>query len=150
MKSLASAAVLDETRQRLLRVTAGDIPHWGKMTATQMVGHLGCACEAALGERTVASVKIAVPPAVMKFMALRSGLRWAKNIQTTAEMKQGIAETPEGAFEVLRQVAIERIKSLASGAQLAPSHPFFGAMSVEDWLRWGYLHADHHLRQFGR
>ena len=28
-------------------------------------------------------------------------------------------------------------------------HPFFGAMSVEQWMRWGYLHADHHLRQFG-
>jgi hypothetical protein len=33
---------------------------------------------------------------------------------------------------------------------LSPTHPFFGPMSREDWLRWGYLHADHHLRQFGR
>jgi hypothetical protein len=29
------------------------------------------------------------------------------------------------------------------------SHPIFGAMSAGDWLRWGYLHMDHHLRQFG-
>jgi hypothetical protein len=26
----------------------------------------------------------------------------------------------------------------------------FGPMSERDWMRWGYLHADHHLRQFGR
>jgi len=29
-------------------------------------------------------------------------------------------------------------------------HPIFGAMKPWDWMRWGYLHADHHLRQFGR
>jgi hypothetical protein len=30
-----------------------------------------------------------------------------------------------------------------------PAHPIFGPMSEAAWLRWGYLHADHHLRQFG-
>jgi Protein of unknown function (DUF1569) len=29
-------------------------------------------------------------------------------------------------------------------------HPIFGPMTAKDWMRWGYLHADHHLRQFGR
>jgi hypothetical protein len=28
-------------------------------------------------------------------------------------------------------------------------HPLFDEMSERDWLRWGYLHVDHHLRQFG-
>ena len=28
-------------------------------------------------------------------------------------------------------------------------HPIFGRMSDGDWLRWGYLHMEHHLRQFG-
>ena len=28
-------------------------------------------------------------------------------------------------------------------------HPLFDEMSERDWLRWGYLHTDHHLRQFG-
>jgi hypothetical protein len=30
-----------------------------------------------------------------------------------------------------------------------PVHPIFGRMSHREWLRWAYLHADHHLRQFG-
>jgi len=25
----------------------------------------------------------------------------------------------------------------------------FGRLSDAAWLRWGYLHMDHHLRQFG-
>lgn len=29
-------------------------------------------------------------------------------------------------------------------------HPMFGTMSDRDWMRWGYLHMDHHLRQFGK
>ena len=28
-------------------------------------------------------------------------------------------------------------------------HPHFGAMSYEEWMRLAYLHANHHLRQFG-
>jgi len=28
-------------------------------------------------------------------------------------------------------------------------HPIFGGMSERAWLRWAYLHTDHHLRQFG-
>jgi hypothetical protein len=29
-------------------------------------------------------------------------------------------------------------------------HPMFKEMSEKDWMRWGYLHTDHHLRQFGQ
>jgi len=28
-------------------------------------------------------------------------------------------------------------------------HPALGSMTRADWHRWGYLHCDHHLRQFG-
>jgi len=30
------------------------------------------------------------------------------------------------------------------------ARPIFGPLTRAEWLRWGYLHADHHLRQFGR
>jgi hypothetical protein len=29
------------------------------------------------------------------------------------------------------------------------AHRVFGLMTVADWQRWAYKHADHHLRQFG-
>jgi hypothetical protein len=38
----------------------------------------------------------------------------------------------------------------ASGAAGRPAHPIFGRMTEAEWMRWGYLHTDHHLRQFGR
>jgi hypothetical protein len=28
-------------------------------------------------------------------------------------------------------------------------HPIFGELTDSERMRWGYLHMDHHLRQFG-
>jgi hypothetical protein len=28
-------------------------------------------------------------------------------------------------------------------------HPIFGELTEREWMRWGYLHTDHHFRQFG-
>jgi len=39
------------------------------------------------------------------------------------------------------------ISGLFCGFSVA--HPIFGRMSLWEWQRWGYLHTDHHLRQFG-
>jgi hypothetical protein len=149
MKSLASAEVVSETKARLLRVTSDDRPLWGRMTAMQMMRHLGCAYEVALGERTAAPVK-RMSPAVMKFVALRTGLPWPKNLNTTPELIRALDEGPKVGFEELVGVAVAKMEDVARATRLAPSHPMFAGMTAADWRRWGYLHADHHLRQFGR
>ena len=38
---------------------------------------------------------------------------------------------------------------VAESGSLTRPHPVFGPMTRGAWLRWGYLHTDHHLRQFG-
>jgi hypothetical protein len=148
-KSLASVEVMSEIRGRLRSVRVDDRARWGKMTAKRMVRHLICAYEIALGERTVEPVEGRVP-VLMKFVALRSGLRWPRNIQTVPELKRAITEHSDVEFNVLVRAVIESMEAVAKGTHYAPSHPMFGPMSPEDWMRWGYLHADHHLRQFGR
>ena len=148
-KSLASLEVLSEIRGRLRSVKVDDRARWGKMTAKKMMRHLICSYEVALGERRVAPVEGPVP-VLMKFIALQSGLRWPKNIQTMPELKRAIAEHSEVEFTVLIRAAVESMEAVAKETHYAPSHPMFGPMTPEDWMRWGYLHADHHLRQFGR
>ncbi|WP_263365103.1 DUF1569 domain-containing protein [Edaphobacter bradus] len=149
MKSLASAEVLSEMRGRLLRLRAEDRALWGKMTASQMARHLVCSCQMALGDRTMEAQKVPAP-VVVKWVALRSGLRWPKNLATTPELARALEEPSEGTFDELVCEAIKTMEAVASGTHLAPRHPMFGTMSATDWMRWGYLHADHHLRQFGR
>ena len=149
MKSLASAEVLSETRERLRSLRADDRARWGRMTVTQMVLHMGQSYEVALGERVVGPMK-GIPPVVMKWAALRSGFRWPQNVETTPELKRAMGEETEGGFAELVGAAVSKMEALASGAGCASDHPMFGRMTVKDWMRWGYLHADHHLRQFGR
>jgi Protein of unknown function (DUF1569) len=103
----------------------------------------------ALGERVVDPMEWPLP-VVIKWIALRSGLRWRKNIQTVPELKKAITEHSEVEYPVLLRAVIESMEAVARGSQYAPSHPMLGPMTPEDWMRWGYLHADHHLRQFGR
>ena len=149
MKSLGSVEVLSEIRTRLRSVRVDDHARWGKMTAKKMVRHLGCSYEVALGEREVAPVK-AGPPVLVKWAALRLPMRWPKNLPTTTELKRAVAENLDCTFDSLVDAAVAKMHAVAAGSRYAPTHPMFGPMTPEDWMRWGYLHADHHLRQFGR
>lgn len=149
MKSLGSVEVLSEIRTRLRSVRVDDHPRWGKMTAKKMVRHLGCAYEVALGEREVAPLE-GWPPVLAKWAALRLPMRWPKNLSTTPELKRAVAENFDGTFDSLVDAAVVKMQAVATGSRYAPTHPMFGPMTAEDWMRWGYLHADHHLRQFGR
>lgn len=148
MKSLACDAVLQETRERLLRLLPGDCALWGQMTAEQMVRHLICAYEMALGERSVGVVK-GMPPAVWKWLGLGSGVRWPKNVATPPDLLRAMDEGSNDTFEERVRVVVEKMEMLASG-RCGAMHPMFGPMTAQDWMRWGYLHTDHHLRQFGR
>ena len=55
------------------------------------------------------------------------------------------------AFEEDRRELVRLINEFARSSEEVDqaSHPLFGKIPVSQWLRWGYLHSDHHLRQFG-
>jgi Protein of unknown function (DUF1569) len=149
MKSLTSIVDLSEVRTRLRELKANDQARWGKMTARQMAHHLRCSYEVALGDRMVAP-KTGFAPVLTKWVALRSNLRWPKNVRTVPELEAAMGHYSKTEFDVTVQAVVERMEQLAKGKRCAPTHPMFGPMSERDWMRWGYLHADHHLRQFGR
>ena len=149
MKSLGSVVDLSEMRTRLRELRASDQPLWGKMTARQMAHHLRCSYEVALGDR-MAAPKTGFAPVLMKWVALGSNLRWPKNIRTVPELEAAMGHYLKTEFDVTVQAVVERMEELANGRRYAPTHPMFGPMSEKDWMRWGYLHTDHHLRQFGR
>jgi hypothetical protein len=55
-----------------------------------------------------------------------------------------------GSFDQDREEAIAAMSAFVQLEQARADHAFFGPMSYSEWMRWGYLHTDHHLRQFGR
>jgi hypothetical protein len=152
LKSLARAEDAAELIRRLGDVRPDSVRRWGRMTVHQMVCHLGDSFRMVTGERPVLETSTLLQRTLVKWVALYAPLRWpAGRISTVPELDQcGGGTAPESFAADLARVrtSIERM-AREGGTAAWPRHPYFGAMSVSDWLRWGYLHVDHHLRQFG-
>ena len=152
MKTLAHARDKEEILRRLATVRADSPRRWGRMTAPQMICHLTDAFLGVIGERPVRRYQTLFSRTVVKWFALHVPLRWRAGIPTSPEFDQAAgAGTPPAEFAA----DVERLRGLvlrvSSGADPVPwtEHPLFGTLTARQWLRWSYLHVDHHLRQFG-
>jgi hypothetical protein len=150
MKSLSNPDDVAEIRFRMLVLTAEDQPQWGAMNVTQMVCHLREPYLFALSHEPYEPVKLPISPRAAKFMALRSPMPWPKGLPTLPEFKIGGAAMDTTGFAADHAGLIEAFDGFCAAPSLTKDHPFFTTMTHADWMRWGYLHADHHLRQFGR
>ncbi len=152
MKTLAEDRWKDEILLRLMTVRPDSTRRWGRMSAHQMICHLSDAFRIVTGQKSVNSVSGPFQRTVVKWIALYVPLRWPPGIPTMPEVDQRHGGTKPADFAgdlaALRSL-VELIAS-RSAQDDWPAHPFFGPMTRAAWLRWGYLHTDHHLRQFGQ
>jgi hypothetical protein len=135
-----------------IRSLQPDTPRcWGKMTIGQMVCHLNDSFLGMMGEKPATIPRFSLWR-LTKGIALYAPMQWPKSVKTRPEFEQGIGGTPPGEFEAdLRALlaTIDRFTQTPRGFEFRP-HPMFGRMTEKEWMRWGYLHSDHHLRQFGK
>ncbi len=151
MKNLNNPTDLTEILTRLSKLRPDNPRQWGRMTPHQMLCHLSDSYQIGMGERDAERRDNFLARTVVKWIALATPLPWAKGFKTGPTADQEIGGTPPVEFERDRQRLVEIIRRFTAAQrdfQFAP-HPVFGAMSEAEWLRWGYLHADHHFRQFG-
>jgi hypothetical protein len=155
MKTFADAASRAEVLDRLRTVRADTPRRWGRMTAHQMICHCADACRMACGEVVPVEISGPLQRTLVKWIALYAPVPWpAGRISTVVEMDQlGDRFSGAGPGEFAADVAalealLARIAAQA-GRGAWPRHPIFGRLSEREWLRWAYLHMDHHLRQFG-
>jgi len=121
------------------------------MSVDQMVCHLSDAYRVALGEMAVSPATGLFQRTVMKWAALKLPMPWPHGAPTRPEIEQGSGGTPPTEFERDRTELLDwHARFCDTEGRLTVAHPIFGSMTAEEWLRWGYLHTDHHLRQFGR
>jgi hypothetical protein len=125
---------------------------WGKMTAAQMICHLRDSFLGAMGDKPMAIAKGMSPWRLTKPFALYSPFKWPQGVPTRPEFDQiSGSGTPPALFDSdMRNLidVIDRFVEQPRPFEFRP-HPLFGRMSERAWMRWGYLHVDHHLRQFG-
>jgi len=155
MKSFADPACRTEVLDRLRTVRADSPRRWGRMTAHQMICHCADACRMACAEVTPVEISGPVQRTLIKWIALYAPMRWpAGRIDTVVEMDQlgdrfsGAAPRDFAADVAALESLLSRVAEQAGGGRW-PRHPIFGRLSEREWLRWAYLHMDHHLRQFG-
>lgn len=151
VKTLASSADKAEIFSRLAALRSDSPRRWGRMSAHQMVCHLSDGYRMLTDRRAEALVPFPIPRGMIKAFALYVPLRWKAGLPTTRELDQNKAGTRPVDFANDVAALIRLLEDITSDHDRAAGHqhPLFGAMSASDWMRWGYLHADHHLRQFG-
>ena len=152
MKTLARERDKEEVLGRLETVRPDSPRRWGRMSAHQMVCHLSDAFLMGLGQKAVSDAAGLRQRTVIKWIALYVPLPWPPGrIRTRPEIDQELGGTRPGDFaaDVARLVTlVDVVTAQPRNFEWLP-HPIFGRMSEAAWLRWGYLHMDHHLRQFG-
>jgi len=121
------------------------------MTVGGMVSHLADAFRVATGETPAATARFGpVPAPVIKWIALQAPVKWPPGVKTIPEVEQGFGGTVPAEFTADMSTLIASLDRFMANSGPWPRHSIFGAMTQADWMRWGYLHPDHHLRQFGR
>jgi hypothetical protein len=151
MKTLRDFEVRREILGRLEGLSADCPRRWGRMNAHQMVCHLADAFRGVMGDFPVSPGPSPLPRPLLRFVALKIPVKWPHGIQTRPELDQeggGTRPTEFAADVASLKIQCQRFTDNPRAIQ--PEHPIFGPLSQTEWMRWGYLHMDHHLRQFGK
>jgi hypothetical protein len=150
MKTLSSAIDLASIQSRIALLSPADTRLWGSMSVCQMLRHLTDAFACPLGEFPVPAFRASVIPIpLFKWLALRVPMKWPRGVPAPPEIRQ-TGDMESGEFSACRDALLNKLDRFAEAEGPWPPHPIFGPLTRAEWMRWGYLHCDHHLRQFGR
>jgi hypothetical protein len=150
-KTLSNPRDQEEILLRFSRLSPQDKGVWGRMTVHEAVCHMRDSYLVPLGEKPMTPAPTRMPRGLYKRLALGMPMQWPKGVKTRPEVEQGKGGTPPGNFvEDLALLCATCTRFYSTVSSPCLPHPIFGSMTKEDWMRWGYLHADHHLRQFDR
>jgi uncharacterized protein DUF1569 len=133
-------------QSRLATLTPQTRGRWGKMSATEMVTHLGDSLRMAIGELPCAPKTTPLRYFPIKQLVVYWA-PWPKGAPTAPEL---IARAPASwTTEITGLTAlVDRVAARGPDGPFA-EHPAFGALTGRAWGVLMYRHIDHHLRQFG-
>jgi Protein of unknown function (DUF1569) len=150
-KTLRNPQHKAEILRRLQAIEPTSQRRWGKMSAHQMVCHLSDSYRMFMSQKAVSPAPVPYPRPVLKWFALWAPIPWPRGFQAVPELDQQLGGTAPLEFAAdmceLPQL-LDRFTRQPKDFLPQP-HPHFGPLTDKEWMRLGYLHPDHHLRQFG-
>jgi len=149
MKTLAHSQDKNEILRRLETLRPDSPRRWGRMTAHQMICHLNDSFLGVTGRRDISPATSLLQRTLIKWIALYAPFRWPAGVPTRPEVDQEAGGTPPSNFAADMAQLRSLVELVTTQRGCFQTHPIFGRMSEAQWLRWAWLHMDHHLRQFG-
>lgn len=148
LRSLDTLSCRRELLNRLAHLEPDHIARWGSMTSAGAVCHLHDSFTAMMSAGPVALKQKAPAQTAYKFAVLYLPVWWRRVEKKLARLDRSAGGTDPAEFSLDRLRLAETLgKFCDEGARV--DHPNFGKMTHKQWMRWGYLQMDHHLRQFG-
>ncbi len=148
MKNLFQRDALDETLARIDRLQPAAQRQWGKMDVAQMMAHCSGALDMASGRIILKRLLIGrlIGPLV------KSVYTNEKPFSQNNPTDPNLVISDQRDFLREQEQLKQKLRQFQEGGEAQCTrhpHPFFGALSPQDWSRGMYKHMDHHLRQFG-
>ena len=149
-RTLADPGARAEVLRRLRALRPDSERRWGSLTPAEMMCHLADSFALGLGEREADGGVGTLRRVLFTWVALELPVPWPKGVPTRPTMDPRRQGTPPADWYADRERLVDAIERFAAnGPAPHARHPLFGRLSRRRWLKWGWRHADHHLRQFG-
>ena len=148
MKNLFQPDAVDEVIARVDKLQPTTQHLWGKMDVAQMLAHCSTTLDMASGRLVLPRLWIGriLGPFVRPIFTNDKPL--SRNSPT--DKKLVVSDSRD--FSREQEQLKLRIRELHQGGEAQCTkhpHPFFGALTPQEWGTGMYKHLDHHLRQFG-
>jgi hypothetical protein len=148
MKNLFERDAVDEVVTRIGTLEATSARQWGKMNAAQMMAHCSAALDMAAGRLNPPRILIGRLIGGLVKPHYTNEKPFARNNPTDKKL----VVSDERDFLREQEQLRAKVKQFHEGGEAKCTrhpHPFFGALTPQEWSRGMYKHLDHHLRQFG-
>jgi hypothetical protein len=148
MKNLFQREAVDEVNARIDKLQPATQRQWGKMDVAQMMAH----CSATLD---MASGQLNMPRSFVGRLIgpfFKSIYTNEKPFSRSSPTDPKLVVADQRDFLREQEQLKGKVRQFHEGGEARCTrhpHPFFGALSPQDWGRGMYKHMDHHLRQFG-
>ena len=148
MKNLFEQEAIDEVIGRIDSLRPATQRQWGKMDVAQMLAHCSAALDMASGRLYLPRVWFGWVLGPLVKPIYTNEKPFSRNNPTDKKLIIRDARDFAREQERLKNCVREFHQGGEEKCTRHP-HPFFGALSPDEWSRGMYKHLDHHLRQFG-
>ena len=150
MESIFNESGVTNIIARIDKLTPESKAQWGKMNVAQMLAHSQAPLNVGLGKHPLGKYNFIIRAIgrMVKNKLVKDETPFKKSQPTDKSFV--VADAKEFKDEQAKlKDAVKQFSSVGKAGKLVGQHPFFGALSHDEWDKLQWKHLDHHLRQFG-